>query len=641
MKTKSLLYIILFLVTSTAYSAAETKNKAPEFPKGLEWLNTSKPFSISGLKGKIVLLDFWTYCCINCIHIMPDLRKLEDKYQEQLAVIGVHSAKFLTEQSTENIRQAILRYNIKHAVINDKEFQVWNLYKAKAWPTLILIDPEGNIVNYRSGEGVYDFFDPLINNLVQKFGDSIDKTPLTLSPETDKKTKSILNFPGKVYADAKTGRLYISDSNNNRIIISDLNGNILDVVGSGIIGNNDGPFEDAEFNNPQGVTAIGDDLYIADTDNNVIRKADLNSRTVQTIAGTGEQSYARTFERDALTIPLNSPWDLTWNQGNLFITNAGSHQVWVLNTGTGKLKLHAGSGHEDLIDDLLRNAALAQPSGITAHGKILYVADSEVSAIRSIDMIEGGEVKTLIGQGLFVFGDEDGNRRSARLQHPLGIVFVEGLLYVADTYNNKIKVLDPENKFLMTFAGTGKEGIKNGTLRDASFNEPGGISYAKRKLYIADTNNDLIRVIDIKSRIVSTLVLKNLDKLNRRKFVFNRSDYKDIVEIHNQNIKAARAVRLNLALPSGYKLNDLAPNQMRIFTEDGAYLIEQNINATDILTEITIPENYNKLYAEVAIYYCRKDDEGLCLIKDVLFEINNSSTRKLNSINLSYTLKAP
>src|SRR5215475_7196021 len=144
----------------TQMSAQEqTRVRAPEITGGRGWLNTDKPLSLAALKGKVVLLDFWTYGCINCIHIIPDLKKLEAKYPNQLVVIGVHSAKFLNEKGTENIRQAILRYEIEHPVVNDKDFEIWQSYTARSWPTLVLINPKGKEVGRHSGEGIYDIFD--------------------------------------------------------------------------------------------------------------------------------------------------------------------------------------------------------------------------------------------------------------------------------------------------------------------------------------------------------------------------------------------------------------------------------------------------------------------------------------------------
>ena len=201
---------------------------APDFKPGLEWLNTDKPYSIKDFKGKLVLIDFWTYCCINCIHIMPDLKKLEEKYKNELVVIGVHSAKFLTERGTDNIRQSILRYEIEHPVVNDKDFAVWNEYTASAWPTLVLVDPKGKVIGMSTGEGVFDTYDPIIANAIAQYerdGLALNRTPLALSLEKDKAPKSLLSFPGKVASDPKSGRLFITDSNNNRVLIFSLNTN--------------------------------------------------------------------------------------------------------------------------------------------------------------------------------------------------------------------------------------------------------------------------------------------------------------------------------------------------------------------------------------------------------------------------------
>src|SRR4030095_10487379 len=256
---------------------------APDFPQNIEWLNTDKSFSINDFKGKLVLLDFWTYCCINCIHIIPDLKKLEEKYPNELVVIGVHSAKFLTERGTENIRQAIMRYGISHPVVNDKDLEVWDEYTANSWPTLVLIDPNGKVIGKTTGEGVYEEFDPVISAAIAEYdkaGLRLNNELLKFVLEKDKTPKSLLSFPGKVAADAKSLRLFITDSNNNRILILKVNENgdeaiVEDVVGSGVAGTMDGKYNESEFFRPQGVTFTNDKLYIADTENHLIREIDL------------------------------------------------------------------------------------------------------------------------------------------------------------------------------------------------------------------------------------------------------------------------------------------------------------------------------------------------------------------------------
>ena len=244
---------------------------APDFPASLEWLNTARPLSLADLRGKVVLLDFWTYCCINCMHIIPDLKKLERKYAQELIVIGVHSAKFENEKQTSNIREAIKRYEIEHPVVNDKDFQVWRSYGARSWPTLILINPHGRIIGAHSGEGIYDLFDQVIGATVQHFDakGAIDRRPINFQLEKDKSPRSILSFPGKITADQPSKRLFFTDSNHNRVIVAAFDGQILECIGGGNAGLKDGLFEAAKFFRPQGICydSKSDRIYVADTEN--------------------------------------------------------------------------------------------------------------------------------------------------------------------------------------------------------------------------------------------------------------------------------------------------------------------------------------------------------------------------------------
>ncbi|HEU4934520.1 MAG TPA: thioredoxin-like domain-containing protein, partial [Pyrinomonadaceae bacterium] len=253
------------------------KVRAPEITGGRGWLNTDKPLSLAALKGKIVLLDFWTYGCINCIHIIPDLKKLEAKYPNELVVIGVHSAKFQNEKETENIRRIILRYEIEHPVYNDSEYAVWQSYAIRAWPTQVLIDPAGYIVGGVSGEGNYDVIDQTIAKVAEEFRKKgeLNEEPLKLVLERAKVGDLPLAFPGKILADAKTDRLFIADSNHNRIVVTKLDGTLVETIGTAEAGAADGAFDKATFYRPQGLALNGDSLYVADTENHLIRRVDL------------------------------------------------------------------------------------------------------------------------------------------------------------------------------------------------------------------------------------------------------------------------------------------------------------------------------------------------------------------------------
>ena len=443
------------------------------------------------------------------MHIFPQLRKLEEKYQEELVVVGVHSAKFTSEKDTANIEKAIRRLELEHPVVNDKDFRVWSQYSARAWPTLYIVDPEGNILGRHEGEITFDAFDRVIGDMITEFEvrGTLDRTPIP-GLSAHKEEGGTLSFPSKIIADEKGSRLFVSDSNHNRVLSISLDGKILDVIGGGDVGLEDGDYADAKFHHPHGLTLSGDSLYVADTENHAIRRINLRERRVETIAGTGEQ--ARTFHDGGVgSVALNSPWDLTCLDGMLYIAMAGFHQLWVMHLESGYVGPFAGSGREGIKDGSLRNAMLAQPTGIDTDGDTIYFADSETSAVRTATRGESGKVNTLVGTGLFDFGDKDGVGDRALLQHVQGVCWHEGMLYITDTYNNKIKRIEPLTQAVVSFTGLGDTGFEDGPAREALFYEPEGLAIANGKMYIADTNNHAIRVATLSTGSVSTLELKD------------------------------------------------------------------------------------------------------------------------------------
>jgi DNA-binding beta-propeller fold protein YncE len=485
---------------------------APELEGGTAWLNTAGPIRLADLKGRVVLIDFWTLCCINCIHTLPDLAKLEAKYPGVLVVIGVHTPKFDNEKNTESIRKAILRYEISHPVINDANMVLWKRYGVNSWPTLVLIDPDGNVVDAGSGEGHYDVLDKEIGDLVKKYREkkTLVETPLKFELARNSESgESPLFFPGKVVADEASNRLFIADSTHHRIVITDLAGKKIAIAGSGAQGFKDGSFDEATFSDPQGMALIAKDdtLYVADRKNHAIRALDLKNQTVKTVAGTGKQDRsAKNLGGAGTKTGLNSPWDLLYHNGKIFIAMAGHHQVWTYSPSMFRVDPFAGTGREDIIDGPPAAAAFAQPSGLTTDGKTLWVADSETSSIRAMPISGGGQVTSVVGQGLFEFGDINGIGKNVRLQHALGVTYRGGKLYVADTYNSKIKLIDPSKRTCSTFVGE-----RGGWLSASTFNEPGGLSFAGDKMYIADTNGHRIRVVDMKTQDVTTLPLSGVE----------------------------------------------------------------------------------------------------------------------------------
>lgn len=482
--------------------------KAPEFPPEFNWINTKEPLSLEKLRGHVIVLDFWTYCCINCMHTLPILAELEKKYRDMPVVfIGVHSAKFFNEQDRKNIEQAVARYEISHPVIVDEKMTIWNKFGINGWPTIAIIDPNGILVYRQSGEGQKDMVEDTIDVLLEKHEKShtLAREPIKIV-KTIKKNSATLSFPGKI--SVSKDKIAISDSNHNRVIVTDLSGKILHIIGSGKIGLEDGKFTDATFFRPQGVAWKDDLIFVADTENHALRKIDLQNNQVTTLVGTGKQGPWRSSGGKGKEISISSPWDVAVKGDLIFIAMAGNHQIWIHDINTDLTRPFAGNGQEDIIDGNRMQAQLAQPSGIFIHGDIVYFVDSETSSVREIDL-KTQYVRTIVGHGLFAFGHKDGKTGESLFQHPLGLCAITNKIFVADTYNSSIRIIDQDNDSVKTLIG--KQGMSTiCRLNDPSCDtlelyEPSDVKWYQDKLYIADTNNHLIRVYDLMTNILNTL----------------------------------------------------------------------------------------------------------------------------------------
>lgn len=437
------------------------------------------------------------------MHVFPQLRKIERKYGDRVIVVGVHSPKFPAERETANLREAVLRYRIEHPVVNDRDFAVWNRFGGRAWPTLMFIDPEGRVIGKHEGELPFDQFDPVVAGMLKEFEERGLLHPSAIALEEIREPARTLSFPGKVLAGQN--ELVIADSNHHRIVGAGFDGAIRRTYGSGVPGFSDGPADTAAFQQPQGMARSGSTLYVADTENHAIRSIDLQSGSVTTLAGTGEQALQPGTGGPGRSTPLSSPWDVALAGRVLYIAMAGTHQIWTLDLDHGTVAPFAGTGREGRLDGSKEEAWFAQSSGLTILDGHLYVADSEVSAVRDIDL-DTGRVTTLVGEDLFVFGDQDGEGEAVRLQHPLGITGRDRILFVADSYNNKVKRLDPGHRTVTTWLGSGIAGRADGAGRSAMFREPGGVCAGAAGLYIADTNNHRIAVADWATGTVRTLI---------------------------------------------------------------------------------------------------------------------------------------
>jgi thiol-disulfide isomerase/thioredoxin len=661
--------------------------RAPSLDGGVDWINTAGPIDLKQLRGKFVLLDFWTYCCINCMHILPELKKLEQAYPNEIVVIGVHSAKFETEQDSKNIEEAVLRYEIEHPVVNDARHQIWDKYEVQSWPTLCVIDPEGNLVARNSGEISFEILDRFFKKVIPYYQRKglLDTTPLRFELAAYKAPSTPLRFPGKVLADEKSDRLFIADSNHNRIVVCRLDGTLVETVGSGQIGAADGDYSKTSFDHPQGMALHKDVLYVADTENHKLREVDLKKKKVRTIAGTGKQGHgwpgmeeldgAPAVRRPKsrwvgppLKTALNSPWALWVHGRDLYIAMAGPHQIWKMPLARmSEIGPYAGNGREDIVDGPLLPtqpfepgfSSFAQPSGLTSDGNVLYVADSEGSSIRAVPFEADGNVTTVVGtawlpvQRLFTFGDVDGQGTRVRLQHALDVLYHDGLLYVADTYNNKIKVVDPRKVTSRTLVGTGKPGLEDSP---PAFDEPAGLAYAAGKLYVADTNNHAIRTIDLRdNNRVATLAIKGLEppappRIDARPSFPGAAQ----VDLAAASVKAVEGkVRLQVALelPEGYKINAQAPLRYLVEAETpkgpiGREALDKLMDVDQRSTsfDIELPSaaaGMDTLKVSLAYYYCQTGAEGVCKVGSVVWTLplNLSADAADTSVRLSHSVR--
>ncbi|KAG5525459.1 hypothetical protein RHGRI_031948 [Rhododendron griersonianum] len=622
-------------------SDLETRGTAsivPEFPSKLDWLNTAPLKLNRDLKGKVVLLDFWTYCCINCMHVLPDLEFLEKKYKDMpFTVVGVHSAKFDNEKDLEAIRNAILRYGITHPVVNDGDMFLWRELGVNSWPTFVIVGPNGKLLAQISGEG---------------------------------RRKVLMSF----------FNLWSSESAAD--VVTDLDGNFIIQIGStGEEGFRDGSFEDAAFNRPQGLAydAKKNLLYIADTENHALRVINFEDEMVGTLAGNGtkgsdykgggrgttqarihtlglshvgnhiacQSAQTFVFLKPVVSVLffqlLNSPWDVCFDPVNevVYIAMAGQHQIWEHNTLDGVTRAFSGDGYErNLNGSSSTSTSFAQPSGISLSPdlKEAYIADSESSSIRALDLKTGGS-RLLAGgdpffaENLFKFGDHDGAGSEVLLQHPLGVLCgKDGQIYIADSYNHKIKKLDPPSKRVSTVAGTGKAGFKDGMAQVAQLSEPSGIIEAQNgRLFIADTNNSVIRYLDLNKEKpeLLTLELKGVQppipKSRSLKRLRQRSSADtDTVKVDGSSSNEGN-LYLKISVPEGYHFSKEARSKFSIEIEPENQVV---INPVDgyLSTEGFASLHFRRSSPSASmgrinckVYYCKEDE--VCLYQSLSFEV--------------------
>ncbi|TMB28463.1 MAG: redoxin domain-containing protein [Deltaproteobacteria bacterium] len=477
---------------------------APDLTSATAWLNVDRPIGIRELRGHVVILDFWTYCCVNCMHVLPILRDLEERHaNDPVVVIGVHSAKFDAEKDAQRIEAAMQRYGVSHPVAVDSDMRIWSEYAVRSWPTLVIIRPDGTLAAVAPGEPEPAMLEASVAAELERGRreGTLARTPF--HPRgAGRAAVSTLSHPGKVAATSH-GRIVVSDSGHHRVLVLGPDGAVQDTVGSGLRGAREGPFAEAALDDPQGIALDGDSLYIADARAHSIFVADLATRELTRLAGTLELGRTPLLEKGiAKQTALRSPWDLALRDHELYVALAGSHQIAMLDLREGTIEPVVGNGREALIDGPAKEAALAQPSGLSLQGDVLYVADSESSGVRAIHL-RSRRVYTLAGgPGLFDFGDEIGPIRPGMLQHPLAVAATasSGLL-VADTYNDKIKRFSPDGLRLESFF--------TGAI-DSKLSQPAGLAVLPSgEILVADTNNHRIVKLSPSGEKAYELTIRN------------------------------------------------------------------------------------------------------------------------------------
>jgi sugar lactone lactonase YvrE/thiol-disulfide isomerase/thioredoxin len=582
--------------------------RAPDLDRVGTWLGTDRPLLFRGaLQGRVVLLDFWTSGCVNCLHALPVYRALEERFRGQpFQVVGIHSGKFDAEKEVSAVAEAMARNGIDHPVGTDSDHVVWDQYAIRGWPTAVLVDARGYAVAWFRGE-------PELGKLTAWVQAALDdgraRGVLAAGPAEFRRPgpgeTGPLAFPGKVLA-LSGGGLAVADSGHHRLLLLDAAGKLVRAVGSGLEGFSDGPADVASFRSPQGLAERDGALYVADTGNHAVRSVDLLSGRVETLAGTGRKGEgAIQPAADARTVSLRSPWDLTFLGDTLWIAMAGSHQLWRLDVRSGALSAGAGSGREGLDDGPLAEATFAQPSGLATDGHVIYVADSEASAIRRVDPA-AGTVRTLAGEGLFDAGLRDGPLARARFQHPQGLALDRGVLWVSDTFNGAVRRISLPDGQVSTVA----RGLA----------QPGGLTVTAGRLVVADTDHHRLVTPTPGTGAVAPVPLTGVAPPSVRGVERPVLATRALPLQHLEDAPVASGggeLVLEVRLPEGHTFTAGAPQRVELTVDGRAAPVKLaeaaggTLRATVAISPLRTPSD--AVYS-VSLYYCRDGRDSVCLV---------------------------
>ncbi len=598
------------------------------------WLNLSRNLENKDLKNRVILLDFWTHACVNCLHTIPEIKKLEQEFGSKLVVIGVHSGKFANEKDVESIKKAVLKYDINHPVVNDSDLKIWNAFGVDAWPSFVLIDPRGRVKKTYVGEGDVRHIKKDVKKMVEKYRYHLNREELPVLPEKNKIIKTVLSYPTKIiyardfsYKSYKGQALFIANSGRNNILVSTISGEVIVQIGAKDAGFSDGSIDTAKFNIPTGLLYQNGKLYIADSGNHALREVDFKTSKVITLIGEQKRGGVISGENIKLeNVNLASPSDLEFfpDKNHIAISNSGTHQILSYNLLEKKVSVLAGNGSEGISDGNYPRNSLAQTSDLSVFDGKLYFLDSETSSLRVMN--KNGEVKTLLGTGLFDFGHKNGDKKEALMQHPLGLFVNKNGAYISDSFNHKIRKYEFSSGKIKDLFGS-QRGEDLGS--ETKFDEPDGLVVVDESLFVCDTNNNRIVKLDFKkmnSSLLNVMPPLQLPKDGFLQYLPNLQK-SDSTKVKSQNV----AIKINFE--SDWKINESGPsfiNLLELVGEKDANLIttfDWNMIKND---DMNLPKlDTNKKYIlQGTIYYCQDKKNSLCYINSYEQEIEVDSDGK-------------
>lgn len=571
-----------------------------------KWFNINEKITIDDLKGRVILLHFWDRACISCLESLPAIKKLEERFGNKLTVIGVYAAKFEGGKNEDEIRSAIIKYDINHAVINDSALKLSTEFAAKASPTFVLIKPNGR--KYKKYEGVGDLekMEDGVKKLVKKYRFDVNRKPLPILPEKFSKIANVLSFPSKLEYSGNlnlnsrnVSAIFIANSGQNNVIVSSLLGTILVKIGSGREGFSDGDFFNAEFRNPQSILFDDQKLYIADTGNHAIRIADFRTNKVSTLIGSGKKGDIVKNEIAAKGFNLASPTDIEFfpDKKHIIISNAGNNQILSYDLENQKIKALAGNGESKNKDGISPNNSLTQTADMVVVKDKIYFVDALSSSLRSLD--KSGNVKTLV--------DKD-------LQNPVGLTSDGDSLYIADSFNNRIAKYSISAQKISNFIGA-----KAGDLvgKKTEFNSPEAILKINNYFYISDANNNRVILLNAKnlnSEILDVIPPLKLPREGFLEYLPNLQKSEDV------NIKSGEIITLKIEMNEGWRVNEEAPsfiNLLKMKSDEKADLMASFDWHFVRQREIKLPklESGEDYILQGSIYYCEDKRNSLCYVK--------------------------